>query len=228
MDAKVPRQDGSQQGLSDADGHRPAVSADDGQRPSLTDNDRQRPPVSDGDRYRHQQKSELHTNTIREAVARFDKAGVPRSERTLVRWCGRDASGMGRLDCVFDQNERRYLVTPESIERAIEEEKARRTKSGEEKPVATNTSDPVDRSAPQDTAHLEKKLSEANATIRWKDQLITQLGEDRGRLFGEIRRVVDKLSEANREIGRLETEVRPLEAPRKRPKREPTARHDLP
>ena len=214
MDADAPKSETDlQETASVADGPRRSETVDDGQRPSMADGDGQDQPTSDSGRHRQQRVGELHTITIREAVTSFDAAGVPRSERTLVRWCGRDARGMGRLDCVYDQNERRYLITPESIERAIEEEKTR-AKSGREERVRTTAE--AEEPATRNTPDLERELIETKATISWKDKLITQLGKDRERLFGEIGGMVDKLSEAHREIGRLETEVRLLQAPSER------------
>jgi hypothetical protein len=60
------------------------------------------------------------------SVARmFEDAGVARTERSITNWCKRDNNGVSRLDCYYDPNEGKYFITPQSVERAIEEERAK-------------------------------------------------------------------------------------------------------
>jgi hypothetical protein len=42
-----------------------------------------------------------------------------------VNWCQHNALGVGKLDAYFDPNERKYFITPESVELAIAEEMAK-------------------------------------------------------------------------------------------------------
>lgn len=66
-----------------------------------------------------------HTITVREAARLFEEAGVPRTERALTKWCNRNARGITRLVCCYHEPERKYYLTPASIERVIAEERQR-------------------------------------------------------------------------------------------------------
>jgi hypothetical protein len=79
----------------------------------------------------HSERKENHTVTVREAARMFEAAGVSRSERSITNWCQPNRTGIARLDSYFDPNERKYYITPHSIELAIEEEKAKAAKINE-------------------------------------------------------------------------------------------------
>ena len=74
------------------------------------------------------ERNENHTLTVREAVRLFEAAGVARTERSITNWCQPNRTGIARLDSYFDPNERKYFITPQSVELAIEEEKAKAAK----------------------------------------------------------------------------------------------------
>ena len=76
------------------------------------------------------EKKENHILTVHSTARKFEDAGVPRTERSITNWCQPDRNGVSRLDCYFDPNERKYYITPQSVERAIEEEKSK-SKSGD-------------------------------------------------------------------------------------------------
>jgi hypothetical protein len=63
------------------------------------------------------------TITIREAARIFEEAGVPRTERAITKWCNMNTRGVARLDCCYNEAERKYYITPESIERVTVEER---------------------------------------------------------------------------------------------------------
>ena len=64
-----------------------------------------------------------HTITVREAARIFEDNGVPRTERAITNWCNENARGVTRLDACFDEEQRKYYITEESIERAMQEER---------------------------------------------------------------------------------------------------------
>jgi hypothetical protein len=76
------------------------------------------------------ERKENHILTVHATARKFEDAGVPRTERSITNWCQPDGNGVSKLDCYFDPNERKYYITPQSAERAIEEEKSK-LKSGE-------------------------------------------------------------------------------------------------
>lgn len=71
------------------------------------------------------EKTEQHTLTVRQVTRMFEDAGAARTERSVVNWCQPNKHGVSRLDCYFEPNERRYFITKESVDRAIEEELAK-------------------------------------------------------------------------------------------------------
>ena len=70
-------------------------------------------------------RRENHTLTVREVARLFEAAGVSRTERSITNWCQPNKTGIARLDAYLDPNERKYFITPESVEAAIQEELAR-------------------------------------------------------------------------------------------------------
>jgi len=63
------------------------------------------------------------TITVREAARIFEDAGVPRTERAITNWCNRNARGITRLACCYNEAERKYFIAPNSIDRVIKEER---------------------------------------------------------------------------------------------------------
>ena len=72
---------------------------------------------------------------MREVARAFENAGVPRTERSIINWCQLNRQGVARLDSFFDDNEGRYYITQQSVDRAVEEERAKQTAAG--KPPVT-------------------------------------------------------------------------------------------
>ena len=77
-------------------------------------------------------RKENHTLTIKEVLKIFESKNVDITERSVVNYCHPNRYGVSLLDCYLDQNERKYFITPESVERAIEEVKARKTRLNKE------------------------------------------------------------------------------------------------
>jgi hypothetical protein len=152
------------------------------------------------------ERKENHSLTVREAAKRFEAAGVARTERSITNWCQPNRQGISRLDSYFDPNERKYYITPESVELAIAEEKAKAAKVNE-------SSEPVG-SVPKDAEkaneasevdddrvkELERENLDLKITNRGKDFLIEQMQKERNSFF-------DQLLTANRKMGELETKL---------------------
>src|SRR5664279_3787032 len=64
------------------------------------------------------ERKENHTLTVRETARMFEAAGVARTERSIVNWCQPNRTGIARLNSYFDPNERRYYISPQSVEQA--------------------------------------------------------------------------------------------------------------
>ena len=75
------------------------------------------------------ERKETHTLTVRETARMFETASVARTERSIINWCQPNRHGIMRLDSYFDPNERKYFITPQSVEAVIQEEIQRANKS---------------------------------------------------------------------------------------------------
>ena len=195
MDTEVPEE---------KDGNVPNDAVQDGPIPHDAERDRTVPHDAVRDGTVRNSADELHTTTIREALKLFEDAGVPRAERTLVKWCGKDATGTGRLDCQLDQNEGRYYITEESIERAIAEEQA---KNRGQEPLSAPEAGEKAVEEPEEKKELELQIRDLEISNRAKDQYIEKLEQGHEQVLGQ-------LVEASRQVGQLETKLQALEAPR--------------
>ena len=159
-----------------------------------------------------------HTLTVRETARMFEAAGVARTERSIINWCQPNRQGIARLDSYYDPNERKYYITPQSVETAIQQE-IQRAKKIPEVPVSEsfgNHMEPVKHSPATDTAktveerkvqELEREIMDLKITNRGKDMFIEQLKSERTGFF-------EKLLLSNRTVGQLETKLRQLNEPK--------------
>jgi len=162
------------------------------------------------------ERKENHTLTVREVARLFESAGVARTERSIVNWCQPNRTGIARLDSYFDPNERRYYISPQSVEQAIAEEKAKATKHmaasepfGTIPPTAEtprNSKPTVGDELP--VKELERENLDLKITNRAKDMVIDQMQKEREKFF-------DQLMAANRRVGELETKLLQIESPAK-------------
>lgn len=148
--------------------------------------------------------------TVEQASALFFNAGVPRSPRTVMRYCAHE-----HLDCQKIDTERneKYLVSRESLDRRISEllqvtaSTTRRDASDRDTSRLDSMQRDTSRNDEQ-TQQLEGRVKELEAenldlriTNRAKDQVIQMVREERTGLL-------EKLTGATRRIGQLETRIR--------------------
>jgi hypothetical protein len=204
------------------------------QPPTNPDNDRPRPTSSDHDRPSptiSPTRREEHTLTSREALKLFEQVGLPRSQRSIERYCQDE-----KLDCFFESDEQRYYVTQASVERLVgqlKEIQARHAQSAVAEPIPTR-SDDVRQASPSDehqekvsegktkelqekVSHLEKELMDEKILNKAKDYFIDQLKEDRQHFADERKDLITQLADNSRRIGELETKLLQLEAPKDKP-----------
>ncbi len=169
-----------------------------GQSPSLSDNDRHSPTRSD-----------KHTLNTAEVVRRFEDAGLPRSQRSIERYCK-----SGKLDCFSDPDESRYYATPGSVDRLIgqlRELQARHGTAVGHRPTAENGPQNQRVQGEGDgnqTKKLEDEVLNLQIDNRAKEQVIVHLKD-------QMQQDRQLLVEQSRQIGVLETEVRQLQAPQR-------------
>jgi hypothetical protein len=160
------------------------------------------------------ERKESHTLTVREVARMFEGAGVARTERSIVNWCTPNRTGIARLDSYFDPNERKYFISPQSVESAIAEENAKATKHkgasetfGNVPPAAEtvrNSKSPENDESP--AKELERENLDLKITNRAKDMVIDRMQNEREGFF-------DQLLAANRKLGELETKLLQIESP---------------
>jgi len=116
-------------------------------------------------------------------------------------------------DAYFDPNERRYFITPESVEAAIQEELAR------EKNVTADSKAPgVDVSSREEVGDnevrtLHQEIVDLKIANRVKDKFIEVLQSESEKFGDERQRYINELMRSSRQIGELETKLRQIEAP---------------
>jgi len=60
-----------------------------------------------------------HNTTVRTAAKTLEAAGYPITERTIINWCRPTKDGAAQLDCAFDDKEKKYFITRESLEKVM-------------------------------------------------------------------------------------------------------------
>ena len=162
------------------------------------------------------------TLSVEAASDLFAAAGVPRSIRSVQRFCQK-----GHLDCIPVDTElgQKYLVSRESVDRRMRElrqiEQVMRTAGA---PVrAGSRTDAPDRAEPRQDAtaggtvavdrirELESKVRSLEIDKAVRQQLIERLDGDRARLHEQVERYVTQLIEKSREIGQMETKLLQIE-----------------
>jgi hypothetical protein len=155
------------------------------------------------------ERKESHTLTVREVARMFEAAGVTRTERSIVNWCQPNRTGIARLDAYFDPNERRYFISPQTVEQAIAEEKAKAAKDKdlpkpiESVPHASEAGRSQKQPAGEDDSRmreLERENLDLKITNRAKDMEIERTHKERDKFF-------DQLLTASRTVGALETRL---------------------
>lgn len=152
------------------------------------------------------ERTENHTLTVREVARLFEEAGVSRTERSIINWCRLNRHGVARLDAFFDENEGRYYITHQSVDRAVEEERAKGTAASNQfaakseptpdsEPPLRNDSETNDR-----VKELERQNRDLEITTRAKDYYLERLEKERGQY-------VEQLVSMSRHVGELETKL---------------------
>ena len=162
------------------------------------------------------ERKENHTLTVRETARMFETASVARTERSIINWCQPNRQGITRLDSYFDPNERKYFITPQSVEAVIQEEIQRANKSSDAPASEAfgNHVEPVKHPRNSTSSTDDRKLQELEREIldlkianRGKDYLIDQLKGERTGFF-------EKLLSTTRSVGQLETQLKQLVEPK--------------
>jgi|SRR5581483_636059 len=153
-----------------------------------------------------------HTLTVREVARLFEAAGVSRTERSITNWCQPNKTGIARLDAYLDPNERKYFITPDSVEAAIQEELAREKNASADSAISdvgTNGRE----SGGGEVKTLHQEIVDLKIANRVKDKFIEVLQSENEKFGQERQRYIDELMRSSRQIGELETKLRQIESP---------------
>src|SRR3954451_17471791 len=99
--------------------------------------DQPRPAATSPDEY---------TLSIEDAVALYERAGLPRTPRTVQRYCGNGHLNCRRVDIPYAE---KYLITPPSVAKPIAYiEETRQTLAGRDEPRQVAPPSPQETPAP--------------------------------------------------------------------------------
>lgn len=157
------------------------------------------------------ERKENHTLTVRETARLFEAAGVARTERSVINWCQPNRQGITRLDSYYDPNERKYYITPQSVEAVIQEEiqRAKKTADASDSEVFGSSVPHVKHlgsAMPADEQRLkelEREILDLKIANRGKDMFIEQLKSERTGFF-------ERLLTVTRNVGQLESNLHGL------------------
>ena len=164
------------------------------------------------------------TMTVDDASARFAEAGLPRSIRSIQRYCQR-----GHLTCTTVDTEiaEMYLIDPDSVERRIKElqqiefvtrapgvsrqdapsrDMSRHDATVRDTPRQEVASEKIE-AYERRIKELEEKSMHLEIDKRSREQIINMLREDRETLFAQVSNHVRTITDQARVIGQLETRL---------------------
>lgn len=159
------------------------------------------------------ERKENHTLTVRETARMFEAAGVARTERSVINWCQPNRQGITRLDSYYDPNERKYYITPQSVEAVIQEEIQRLKKSSETRAseIFGTHVEPVKHPRSNTSAANERRIQDLEFQVQdleiasqVKDKFIDLLKNERAG-------IIEKLEAASKTVGQLETKLLQLD-----------------
>jgi hypothetical protein len=184
------------------------------------------------------ERVEKYTLTVREVARMFEETGVSRTERSIVKWCTPNPHGVPKLMCQFEPNERRWLITEESVRIAIAEEIGKqrdlqaRNPQAPEQPGTSEDHDERPREVMREerthegaserttfedevtTAAKDKKIRELEFQLR--DEQIVSRAKDivLERMEKERKDLLDQVVKWSHQVGVLETKLLQIEAPK--------------
>jgi len=159
-----------------------------------------------------------YTLTIDEALERYDRAGRPRTARSVQRYCAKGHLDCRRIETPFGE---KYLISPTSVAKHIAYiEEVRPTATGRDvsRQVATNVVDEPRREEPRQTASTTDDLSRQAATSpdlseRYIGRLegeVTFLREELTTKNAQIKELTERSRETNVLIGGLQRLLAPM------------------
>ena len=141
------------------------------------------------------------TLTIDEALERYARAGLPRTPRSVQRYCAKGHLDCRRIETAFGE---KYLISPASVDKHIgyiEEVRPVATSRDMPRPVATTVASEASHEHPRQTAATSPDLSRPVATA-----YVERLENENEFLKGQIDvkdKTIEALLERDRETNHL-------------------------
>jgi hypothetical protein len=159
------------------------------------------------------------TLTIEEAVERYARAGLPRTPRSIQRYCAKGHLECRRIETAFGE---KYLIAPASVDKHIayiEEVRPVATSRDVPRQDATTVAPPPSHEEPRQEAPTSPDLSRQVAT-EYVEQLEKRLGEKDGEIAflrsevavknDQIKDLTERAKETNHLIAVLQRMLTPL------------------
>ena len=159
------------------------------------------------------------TLTIDEALERYARAGLPRTPRSVQRYCAKGHLDCRRIETAFGE---KYLISPASVDKHIayiEEVRPVATSRDVPRPVATSVAAELRHDEPRQPAATSPDLSRPVAT-EYVQQLEKRLDEKDGEITflrtevsiknDQIKDLTERARETNHLIAGLQKMLTPL------------------
>lgn len=159
------------------------------------------------------------TLTIDEALERYARAGLPRTPRSIQRYCAKGHLDCRRIETAFGE---KYLISPASVDKHIayiEEVRPVATSRDLPRPVATPVAPEMSHDEPRQEGPTSPDLSRQVAT-QYVEQLEKRLGEKDGEIVflrsevsvknDQIKDLTERARETNHLIAGLQKMLTPL------------------
>jgi hypothetical protein len=156
------------------------------------------------------------TLTIEDALALYAEAGIPRTPRSIQRYCAKQHLSSRRIETEFGE---KYLITPASVEKHIAyiKEVMATTSRGVPRPVATDVAaenkDDMPRQETQDTDDPPRPVATSPDLSRYVARLEGDIDFLRGQMDvkdNQIKEMTERARETNVLIAGLQKMLTPL------------------
>ena len=180
--------------------NQPTAGALGGQRPSKAANGGLGPTMSP-------KPDDAHTLSSKEAAQLFEQAGIPRSQRSIERYCE-----SGKLDCIIDPDEKHWYASQKSVDLLIGQLKELQTRhqptvsanAGQVPTPPSEEQEEASQGSAAEVQDLKDQISILDLDKKVKDRLLIRAKEEK-------REDRQDLLEYSYRIGQLETQVHHLE-----------------
>ena len=151
------------------------------------------PMTGDGSRQVATIPDSEFTLTIDEALERYARAGLPRTPRSVQRYCAKRHLQCRLIETEFGE---KFLISPASVDKHI-------TYIDEVRPVASEINDDGSRNAPPTSTDRSRQLATDELAIfehPYVKRLEAEVGEYKGKYEAQVRRTEEILIGANQRL----------------------------